>query len=628
MAKPEVDGSRWRARPLVAGTLVVAVFAIPVVCSVGAAALVGHLWAPAGGLGSALGRWVAILGISTLVFFGCERLTRRALPLTVLLKMGMVFPGRAPRRLSVARRSWTTRDLSRRIDEARHQGITDEPTVAAEQIVALAATLSAHDRRTRGHAERVRAFTDLIAEELRLPEDDRDRLRWSALLHDVGKLTVHTDILNKPGALSDPEWEQMRRHPLEGAKLTAPLAGWLGPWANTIAEHHERFDGLGYPFGLAGQEISTGGRIVAVADCYDTMTSLRSYKKPMPTEAARAELAACSGAQFDPIIVRAFLAVSVSRLHALAPLTWIASLPFGNLGPQLARLAAVGGRVGATGVVATVGVVGLTAGQQAVGSAALTPLSGTHRAGAGAPAPAGTTTGATVGPGRGGTGVGPARSGSSTHVGTGTRTTVSDGGGPQPTGSGKVGDDAGGADQARRPRRRRQRRRHHDHGGIGHRLLDSHQHRRWLVPDHHDHHHVHHCSPAAAAGCGVGQEFVSTRHPRPRGDPHLDGQPHRCRHRLHDPEEHEQDRALQLGRHRGRADHRHLRRHHGQRAQHHLLVRARVGRRLVIVVTHLCGVRHHRGVVPLSPAPPGRERSSADYVERRARLPRLRCLQS
>ena len=230
--------------------------------------------------------------------------------------------------------------------------------------------------------------------------------------------------------------------------MTAPLAGWLGPWANTIAEHHERFDGLGYPFGLAGQEISTGGRIVAVADCYDTMTSLRSYKKPMPTEAARAELAACSGAQFDPIIVRAFLAVSVSRLHALAPLTWIASLPFGNLGPQLARLAAVGGRVGATGVVATVGVVGLTAGQQAMGSAALTPLSATHRAGAGAPAPGGTTTGATVGPGRGGTGVGPARSGSSTHVGTGTRTTVSDGGGPQPTGSGKVGDDAGGADQA------------------------------------------------------------------------------------------------------------------------------------------------------------------------------------
>src|SRR5208282_4683140 len=132
-------------------------------------------------------------------FVVCERLTRKVLPLAVLLKMGMAFPGRAPKRLSVAMRSWTTRDLSRRIEEARCQGITDEPTVAAEHIVALAATLNAHDRKTRGHAERVRAVTDLIAEELRLPTDDRDRLRWSALLHDVGKLTVHSDILNKPG---------------------------------------------------------------------------------------------------------------------------------------------------------------------------------------------------------------------------------------------------------------------------------------------------------------------------------------------------------------------------------------------------------------------------------------------
>ena len=308
--------------------------------------------------GTAL-RWAAVLGSSTVVFVGAERLTRRALPLTVLLRMGMVFPGRAPRRLSVALRSWTTRDLSRRIVEARSQGITDEPIVAAEKIVSLAATLSAHDRKTRGHAERVRAYTDLIAEELRLPDDDRDRLRWSALLHDVGKLTVHADVLNKPGQLSKEEWEVMRQHPLEGAKLTAPLAGWLGRWANTIAEHHERFDGRGYPSALGGQGISTGGRIVAVADSYDTMTSVRSYNKPMSTDAARAELAACAGAQFDPVIVRAFLAVSVSRLRAVAPLTWLGSLPFGNLGPQLARAVAAGGRVAVTAVAAAAGVVAL-----------------------------------------------------------------------------------------------------------------------------------------------------------------------------------------------------------------------------------------------------------------------------
>ena len=355
------NGDRWRARPFLAAAVTVAVFAVPVLFSIGTAALVGHLWAPATTGGGLVVRWIAILGISTVAFLGCERLTRRALPLTVLLRMGMVFPGRAPRRLSVARRSWTTRDLSRRIDEARGQGITDEPTAAAEQIVALAATLSAHDRKTRGHAERVRAFTDLIAEELRLPEDDRDRLRWSALLHDVGKLAVHADILNKPGALSDDEWEIDAPAPPRGSQADrAP-----GVVARSLGQHHRRAprtirrEGLSLRSGrsrnLDRRPDRGGGRL------YDTMTSLRSYKKPMSTEVARAELAACAGAQFDPVMVRAFLAVSVTRLHAVAPLTWIGSLPFGNLGPQLARMAAAGGRVAATGAAATAGVVGLVA---------------------------------------------------------------------------------------------------------------------------------------------------------------------------------------------------------------------------------------------------------------------------
>jgi hypothetical protein len=457
VGEADAGENRWRARPGVAAAVVVGVFAIPVGGSIAAAGLVGHLWAPPNTVGAMIWRWLVILGVSSGVFVGCERVARKALPLTVLLKMGMVFPGRAPRRLSVARRSWTTRDLSRRIDEARCQGITDEPTLAAEKIVALAATLSAHDRKTRGHAERVRAFTDLIAEELHLPDDDRDRLRWSALLHDVGKLAVHSDILNKPGALADDEWELMRQHPLEGAKLTAPLADWLGPWANTIAEHHERFDGLGYPYGLAGQDISTGGRIVAVADCYDTMTSLRSYKKPMSTEAARAELAACAGAQFDPVMVRAFLAVSVSRLHAVAPLTWIGSLPFGNLGPQLARIAAAGGRIGVTAVTATAGVVGLSAGQSAVASSHRAHLSATREGGivpssggasqpkaTGGPGGGGRSGSGGTGGGRSGGGGSGAGSSSTTHHGGETGTTVpGDPGGGQ-SGSGNAGGQSGG----------------------------------------------------------------------------------------------------------------------------------------------------------------------------------------
>ncbi len=386
------ESGRWRARPKVAAAVGVGVVVAPIACSVLAAEGFRHLVALPSSTTDRIGWWLALVVVSTAVFVVCERLARRAAPLTVLLKMGMAFPGRAPKRLSVARRSWTTRDLDRRVHEAQALGVSDEPTKAAEHIVALAATLSAHDRMTRGHAERVRAVTDLIAEELRLSEDDRDKLRWSALLHDIGKLAVHADVLNKNGQLTDAEWEIMRRHPLEGAKLTAPLAGWLGPWANTVAEHHERFDGAGYPYGLSRQEISLGGRIVAVADTFDTMTSLRSYKKPMAPEVARRELAKCAGTQFDPVIVRAFLGVSVRRLRAIAPLTWAGALPSGNVGTAVGRAAMAGGRFGLAGFTMAAGVVGLGLASHSAGPSQTTPLAASvHGSPGAAPAGSGST---------------------------------------------------------------------------------------------------------------------------------------------------------------------------------------------------------------------------------------------
>ena len=96
----------------------------------------------------------------------------------------------------------------------------------------------------------MRVFTDLLGEELQLSEADRYRLRWAALMHDIGKLTIAPRILNKPGALDEHEWRLMKGHPVEGARIAEPILGWLGPWANAIVEHHERFDGKGYPNGV------------------------------------------------------------------------------------------------------------------------------------------------------------------------------------------------------------------------------------------------------------------------------------------------------------------------------------------------------------------------------------------
>ena len=320
---------RWKARPIASTVLKIGIISVPIIVgAIGAAMVSRILPQPRTALG-ALGWWTVLI-VGTLVpVVLLDRLLRQLLPLVVLLRLSLLFPVEAPSRLRIARQAGRVRDLKKQVLEARKTGVEDEFTKTAKGVLGLIAALGAHDRGTRGHSERVRMFTDLLATELGLTLDERDRLRWAALLHDVGKLSVDQEILNKPEYPSEEEWAVLHRHPQEGLRIAGPLLPWLGQWAGAIAHHHERYDGSGYPDGLAGQEISTAGRILAVADSYETMTAARPYKKPLSATAARGELTKCAGSHFDPHMVRAFLNISMGKLwHAIGLASFVAQLPF------------------------------------------------------------------------------------------------------------------------------------------------------------------------------------------------------------------------------------------------------------------------------------------------------------
>ena len=331
-------------------------FLLPVLVAIAAAALLVHLVSKPRSGPEVWIWWVLVVVSPWAVYVAANRMARRALPLAALLKMTLVFPDHAPGRLAVARKAGSTRSLERHLQQSQEIATQDELSVAAEHILALATSLSKHDRMTRGHSERVRALTDLIAEQLNLPTADRNRLRWAALLHDIGKLSIPASVLNKSSKPDADEWETLLRHPLEGKRLVAPLAGWLGVWAATVPEHHERYDGRGYPLGLVGEQISLGGRIVAVADSYDAMTAARSYSKAITPALARQELTACAGSQFDPVVVRAFLEASVGRLSVVGgPLAWLGELSTLNGVPQLGQAVSAAGNALA-GLATVIGV--------------------------------------------------------------------------------------------------------------------------------------------------------------------------------------------------------------------------------------------------------------------------------
>ena len=172
-----------------------------------------------------------------------------------------------------------------------------------QSLIALANALEAKDPYTRGHSERVAGVGRRIALELGLDADDVAAVAEAGLLHDIGKIGVPEGMLQKPGPLTAEEWQAMRRHPVVGAQIIAPFEVFARS-APLIRHHHERWDGSGYPDGLAGPAIPLGARIVAVADVFDALTSGRPYRVALARDAGLSQLLDEAGRSLDPNVVR------------------------------------------------------------------------------------------------------------------------------------------------------------------------------------------------------------------------------------------------------------------------------------------------------------------------------------
>ncbi|ADG81396.1 HD domain-containing phosphohydrolase [Thermincola potens] len=175
-------------------------------------------------------------------------------------------------------------------------------------IRSLVSALEARDAYTKGHSEQVAFYAAKIANEMGLPETEIKNIRFAALLHDIGKIGISEHVLNKPGRLTEEEYNHIKTHPFIGFRILKHMQ-IFAPLVPYIYHHHERWDGTGYPDGLKGEDIPLGARIIAVADTFDALTSDRVYRKRQDQARAVNEIIRCSGTQFDPAVVTAFINV-------------------------------------------------------------------------------------------------------------------------------------------------------------------------------------------------------------------------------------------------------------------------------------------------------------------------------
>ena len=234
------------------------------------------------------------------------------------ISVPLVFKGRGIGVINVNNKR--SREVFTKDDLRLVEGIADQSSIAVENarlysnlkgvylqiIAALTSIVDIKDHYTRGHSERVTNYAVEIAKKMNLAPHSVKIIRLASQLHDLGKIGIHESILTKPGKLTEEEWKEVKLHPLKGVEILKPLT-FLNDVMELVEHHHEHYDGKGYPEGQNGDKIELGARILAVADSFDAMTTKRSYANALTLDEAIEELKKCSGTQFDPRVVEAFV---------------------------------------------------------------------------------------------------------------------------------------------------------------------------------------------------------------------------------------------------------------------------------------------------------------------------------